>query len=167
MIPPPLVNASCPSTTGECPSLPPRPILCNSLCYPFACSRGGSALSPAPRSDVCAAADHRSSLCSVCWCSLPLWTRAVGKLKVLVRFRRRRSADDVVLQVWDIRTAPGVVGAFEKLWGTNELVTSFDGAFATFLLFHLFAFSCSAAFPTHSRCAEAGSLDPFTLAHRS
>lgn len=29
-------------------------------------------------------------------------------------------------QVWDIRTEPGVVGAFAKIWGTDKLVTSFD-----------------------------------------
>ncbi|GAA5857420.1 hypothetical protein JCM8547_002273, partial [Rhodosporidiobolus lusitaniae] len=28
--------------------------------------------------------------------------------------------------VWDIRTEPGVKGAFEKLWGTDELVVSMD-----------------------------------------
>ncbi|KAK4703177.1 hypothetical protein P7C70_g3039, partial [Phenoliferia sp. Uapishka_3] len=30
--------------------------------------------------------------------------------------------------VWDIRTEPGVMDAFAKLWGTKELTTSFDGA---------------------------------------
>ncbi|KDE08197.1 hypothetical protein MVLG_01676 [Microbotryum lychnidis-dioicae p1A1 Lamole] len=30
--------------------------------------------------------------------------------------------------VWDIRCEPGVVGAFANLWGTDELVCSFDGA---------------------------------------
>lgn len=29
--------------------------------------------------------------------------------------------------VWDIRSEEGVRGAFEKLWGTNELVSSMDG----------------------------------------
>ncbi|GAA6063887.1 hypothetical protein JCM10212_001369 [Sporobolomyces blumeae] len=29
--------------------------------------------------------------------------------------------------VWDIRCEPGVRGAFEKLWGTHELVSSMDG----------------------------------------
>jgi len=29
--------------------------------------------------------------------------------------------------VWDIRTEPGVKGAFEKLWATKELVSSMDG----------------------------------------
>ncbi|EIW68930.1 hypothetical protein TREMEDRAFT_68869 [Tremella mesenterica DSM 1558] len=29
--------------------------------------------------------------------------------------------------MWDIRTEPGVHGAFAKLWGTEELVSSFDG----------------------------------------
>lgn len=29
-------------------------------------------------------------------------------------------------QVWDIRTEPGVVKAFARIWGTDELVTSFD-----------------------------------------
>ncbi|KAL8278766.1 hypothetical protein RQP46_008835 [Phenoliferia psychrophenolica] len=27
---------------------------------------------------------------------------------------------------WETRTAPGVVGAFAKVWGTDELITSFD-----------------------------------------
>jgi hypothetical protein len=30
--------------------------------------------------------------------------------------------------VWDLRTEENVVGAFAKIWGTDELVTSFDGA---------------------------------------
>ncbi|GAA6035013.1 hypothetical protein JCM8097_002143 [Rhodosporidiobolus ruineniae] len=30
--------------------------------------------------------------------------------------------------VWETRTAPGVIDAFAKVWGTNELITSFDGA---------------------------------------
>lgn len=29
--------------------------------------------------------------------------------------------------LWDLRTEPGVLSAFEKLWGTSELVVSFDG----------------------------------------
>jgi hypothetical protein len=29
--------------------------------------------------------------------------------------------------VWDIRTEPGVVNAFATLWGTEKLVSSFDG----------------------------------------
>ena len=29
--------------------------------------------------------------------------------------------------VWDIKTEPGVVGVFEKLWATDKLVVSFDG----------------------------------------
>ncbi|KAI5478474.1 hypothetical protein MNV49_005115 [Pseudohyphozyma bogoriensis] len=29
--------------------------------------------------------------------------------------------------LWDIRTEPGVVGAFAQLWGTDKLTTSFDG----------------------------------------
>ncbi|WVQ71114.1 hypothetical protein IAR50_000639 [Cryptococcus sp. DSM 104548] len=29
--------------------------------------------------------------------------------------------------VWDIRCEPGVIDAFAKVWGTNELITSFDG----------------------------------------
>jgi hypothetical protein len=28
---------------------------------------------------------------------------------------------------WEARTEPGVVGIFEKLWGTKELLCSFDG----------------------------------------
>ncbi|KAF4537672.1 Phytanoyl- dioxygenase [Lasiodiplodia theobromae] len=28
--------------------------------------------------------------------------------------------------MWDVRLEPGVVGAFEKLWGTDELLVSFD-----------------------------------------
>ncbi|KAI5480104.1 hypothetical protein MNV49_001764 [Pseudohyphozyma bogoriensis] len=28
---------------------------------------------------------------------------------------------------WDIRSEPGVINAFKTLWGTDELVTSFDG----------------------------------------
>lgn len=28
---------------------------------------------------------------------------------------------------WHARTEPGVVDIFEKLWGTNELLCSFDG----------------------------------------
>lgn len=28
---------------------------------------------------------------------------------------------------WEARTEPGVVGVFEKLWETNELISSFDG----------------------------------------
>jgi hypothetical protein len=28
---------------------------------------------------------------------------------------------------WEARTEPNVVAIFEKLWGTNELITSFDG----------------------------------------
>jgi hypothetical protein len=31
------------------------------------------------------------------------------------------------MQLWDCRLEPGVKGAFAKLWGTEELVTSFDG----------------------------------------
>ncbi|KAM0751340.1 hypothetical protein T439DRAFT_347850 [Meredithblackwellia eburnea MCA 4105] len=30
--------------------------------------------------------------------------------------------------VWDVRTEPGVIGAFAQLWGTDKLTTSFDGA---------------------------------------
>jgi len=30
--------------------------------------------------------------------------------------------------VWDIRTEPGVTGAFAQLWSTDKLTTSFDGA---------------------------------------
>jgi len=30
--------------------------------------------------------------------------------------------------VWDVRTEPGVIDAFAKVWGTDQLVTSFDGA---------------------------------------
>ena len=29
---------------------------------------------------------------------------------------------------WKIRTSPGVIDAFAKVWGTRELVTSFDSA---------------------------------------
>lgn len=29
--------------------------------------------------------------------------------------------------VWDARQEPGVLAAFEKLWGTNELIVSYDG----------------------------------------
>lgn len=29
--------------------------------------------------------------------------------------------------MWDVRTEPGVVDAFAKLWGTDELLVSFDG----------------------------------------
>ncbi|KAF2163272.1 hypothetical protein M409DRAFT_57565 [Zasmidium cellare ATCC 36951] len=29
--------------------------------------------------------------------------------------------------VWDARLEPGVLAAFEKIWGTNELLASFDG----------------------------------------
>ena len=28
---------------------------------------------------------------------------------------------------WEARTEPGVLNVFEKLWGTRELITSFDG----------------------------------------
>jgi hypothetical protein len=31
-------------------------------------------------------------------------------------------------QVWKTRTAPGVLDAFSKVFGTDELITSFDGA---------------------------------------
>ncbi|KAL8292973.1 hypothetical protein RQP46_000667 [Phenoliferia psychrophenolica] len=30
--------------------------------------------------------------------------------------------------IWSTRLAPGVVSAFSKVWGTDELITSFDGA---------------------------------------
>ncbi|KAL8280302.1 hypothetical protein RQP46_007219 [Phenoliferia psychrophenolica] len=30
--------------------------------------------------------------------------------------------------VWDVRTEPGVIGAFAQLWGTDKLTTSFDAA---------------------------------------
>ncbi|GAA6012673.1 hypothetical protein JCM10207_009079 [Rhodosporidiobolus poonsookiae] len=30
--------------------------------------------------------------------------------------------------VWECRTEPGVLDAFSKVWGTKELITSFDGA---------------------------------------
>ena len=30
--------------------------------------------------------------------------------------------------VWETRSAPGVREAFAKLWGTDELITSFDAA---------------------------------------
>jgi hypothetical protein len=29
--------------------------------------------------------------------------------------------------VWDARLEPGVLGAFSKIWGTDELLVSFDG----------------------------------------
>lgn len=29
--------------------------------------------------------------------------------------------------VWDVRTEPKVVEAFSKIWGTDELLVSFDG----------------------------------------
>lgn len=29
--------------------------------------------------------------------------------------------------VWDVRSSPGVTGAFSRLWGTDDLITSFDG----------------------------------------
>lgn len=31
-------------------------------------------------------------------------------------------------QVWDLRTEQGIIDAFAKIWGTDELITSFDGA---------------------------------------
>ena len=29
--------------------------------------------------------------------------------------------------MWDVRSEPNVIGVFERLWGTNELLVSFDG----------------------------------------
>jgi hypothetical protein len=41
--------------------------------------------------------------------------------------------------LWDLRTEPGVLAAFEKLWGTSELVVSFDGESEIFLYDQPFA----------------------------
>lgn len=29
--------------------------------------------------------------------------------------------------VWKIRTQPGIIKAFEQVWGTDDLIVSFDG----------------------------------------
>jgi hypothetical protein len=38
------------------------------------------------------------------------------------------NSSTVLSQVWETRTDPAVLDAFTKVFGTNELITSFDGA---------------------------------------
>lgn len=84
--------------------------------------------------------------------------------------------------VWDIRTEPGVLAAFELLWGTEKLVCSFDGE-PVRARFRIGWFECHAHYSFHRRvggslmlpgqgpfpcvgtCARAPRLTPLSPTH--